>query len=158
MKEPVTHAARYPRYTAMLWRPGWCILIVVLVVLFGYPVKYASAQIVASPDLIDNLTQIGVGGILALLIIREVLKFLTDRKTKPDNGSAGTKSVEFWQHQQRLAVRDVLTDLISPFLSAQTEILRRINESSDKTREGIQELVHHAIDQRERDRERKHEQ
>ena len=102
----------------------------------------------------DHLIQLGIGGALAILIIREVFKFLTDRKQK-ENGSAGTKSVEFWQAQQRTAVREVLTELISPFLTTQTEILRRIHESSDKTREGIQELVHHAIDQRDRDRDRK---
>ena len=103
----------------------------------------------------DHLIQLGIGGALAILMIREVFKFLTDRKQKNGNGSAGTKSVEFWQAQQRMAVREVLTELISPFLTTQTEILRRIHESSDKTREGIQELVHHAIDQRDRDRDRK---
>ena len=138
------------RHTAALWRLGW---VAVLVLLLGYPARYAAAQ-VTLPDR-DNLTQIGVGGILALLIIREVLRFLAGRKPKPDNGSAGTKSVEFWQAQQRTAVREVLGDLIAPFLATQTDILRRIQESADKTQEGIQELVHHANDQRERYRDRK---
>lgn len=113
--------------------------------------------------MVDNLiTQIGVGGVLVVIILREVFKFLSERseKVKYDssavirNGAAGAKSVEFWQQQQRTAVREVLTELIPPFLIAQTDILRAIRESSDKTREGIQELVIHAQNQRTHDRDR----
>ena len=97
---------------------------------------------------------------MALLVLREVFRFLSERKPKAENGGAGSKSVEFWQQQQRMAVREVLNDLIAPFLAAQTDILRAIRESSEKTRDGIQTLVNHAENQRDRDRDRdwKHQQ
>ena len=101
----------------------------------------------------ENLTAIGaanlsilslLGGVLALMIIREVFKFISQRKPKSENGksdAAGARSVEFWQAQQRTAVKEVITDLLSPFLATQTELLRDIREATSNTRDGVLELV-----------------
>lgn len=49
--------------------------------------------------------QLGAGGILALLVIREVLAFLGKRKN--GNGSkAGDMDPAFWKHEFRDAVKD----------------------------------------------------
>lgn len=54
-----------------------------------------------------ELSQLGVGGILAFLIIREVLAFLKAKKT---NGSAGDKAPEFWMNEFRNIVKSEVGD------------------------------------------------
>ena len=52
----------------------------------------------------ETLTQLGIGGIFALLIIREVLTFLKAKKENGKNGAAGERSVEYWQQQFGLVI------------------------------------------------------
>lgn len=73
----------------------------------------------------DVITQLGVGGIIALLVIREVLSFLSKRK---ENGrrqflSIGEMSPEHWLAEQRKVATDVLVTVIVPILANQTSIL-----------------------------------
>jgi hypothetical protein len=48
-------------------------------------------------NLQEPLMQIGIGGVFALLIIREVLTFL--KAKKGNGGAAGERTVEYWQQQ-----------------------------------------------------------
>ena len=86
--------------------------------------------------------QLGAGGIIALLLLREVFKFLSDRQKK-SNGTtvSGDKTVEFWQQEIRLAVKDSVAILLVPGINTQNELLRDIRFSMDKTKDGVNELV-----------------
>ena len=88
----------------------------------------------------DQITQIGVGGIFAVLVLQMVFKFLA-QKRNGGKETAGDKTVEFWQAQQRASTKEVLRDELAPFLASQTEILREIRESTAQTRDGVRELV-----------------
>ena len=87
----------------------------------------------------DTMTQLGIGGIVALLIIREVLRFLRSRNGSSSSpaGSSGSQSIEFWQAEIRKAVSEAL----NPFLSAQSELLRGIQITESKIHEAVMELV-----------------
>ena len=50
--------------------------------------------------------QIGVGGTFAILVIREVLTFVS-KKSKP-NGTSGEKDPAYWQMEFRDAVKQEL--------------------------------------------------
>ena len=89
----------------------------------------------------DTLAQLGIGGVVAILVIREVLKFLARPKNGNGGQSAGQKSVEFWQNEHRTTIKDSMNDILRPFLSNQIELLREIRDLSAKTREGVAELV-----------------
>jgi hypothetical protein len=71
----------------------------------------------------DNLTQIGIGGIFALMVIREVLGFL--KKKNPasgDNGHSGTMPVSFWREQ----FRQIISEVINNEFKTRDETIRRI--------------------------------
>lgn len=57
--------------------------------------------------------KIGIGGIFALLVIREVLNFL---KIQKGNGS-GDKAVEFWQMEIRRIVREEIHEAFTEIRS-----------------------------------------
>lgn len=69
------------------------------------------------------LTQVGVGGIFTVLVLREVFTFL---KTRKANGASGDQSVEFWQQQQQLIIAENLKMSVIPILDKQTAILDEI--------------------------------
>lgn len=56
----------------------------------------------------DLITQLGVGGVLAVVVIREVLNYLKTRNGKSDNpGTANIVSrQEFDQHKKEVRYRD----------------------------------------------------
>ena len=68
----------------------------------------------------EPLMQVGVGGIFAILLLREVFGFLKHRK---NNGAAGERSVEFWQQQQQVIIAENLKLSVIPILDKQTAIL-----------------------------------
>ena len=73
--------------------------------------------------------QLGIGGVFAIMVIREVLGFLKKRGTMT-NGEAGGKSVDFW----RLEFRSAIDERMGSHLAAQTQTLTDI-------RDGINKLV-----------------
>ena len=89
------------------------------------------------------ITQLGVGGILVLLVLREVFKFLSDRKIKNGHNElrAGDRSVEFWQSEQKKNVKNGITEILAPFLAVQIDLLREIKDSSKETRDSLLELL-----------------
>ena len=70
----------------------------------------------------STLTQLGVGGIFAILVIRMVLEFLG--RQKRTNG-AGERPVEFWQQEHRKNVHEVVQHDIG-------EPLKRIEAKLDR--------------------------
>lgn len=87
----------------------------------------------------DVLMQLGVGGIVALLVIREVLGFLNKRK---ENGQkkervAGEMSPEFWQADYRKAVTEVVASIVVPILASQTSILSEMQRSNQDVSQKI---------------------
>lgn len=81
----------------------------------------------------DYIVQIGVGGIFALMVIKEVLTFILNfsRNKKNGNGKiAGDQSIEYWQAEQRKAVIEVFTTVVIPILSNQTLILNELRQAN----------------------------
>ena len=85
----------------------------------------------------DNLTQIGVGGIFALLVIREVLAFLNVRKQANGRMTAGEHTAEFWQADQRKAVAETISITVLPILANQTAILNEMRINNAETNRNI---------------------
>ena len=85
----------------------------------------------------EILWQIGAGGALAVLILREVFAFLRERTR---NG-AGSKSVDFWRMELRAAVNEGLTTTLKPLIETQIQLLREIRDSVATSYQGISELV-----------------
>lgn len=72
------------------------------------------------------LTQLGVGGIFALLIIKEVFNFLAKRKT---NGNAsGERPVEYWAVAIRSFVAQELSEKVVPDLIENRRIMQQIHD------------------------------
>ena len=89
----------------------------------------------------DALLQVGVGGIFAILVIREVLSFL---RGKHQNGAAGERTVDYWQQQNYEAARRAIDDVL-PQLTGELHELRtdttKIRESQHKTVEALQAVA-----------------
>lgn len=82
--------------------------------------------------------QIGAGGLLALLMLREVFQFLAARSR---NGAAGDRPVEFWRSELRQGVSESLDTSLRPVLEQQTVLLREIRDAVTRGNTGIQELI-----------------
>lgn len=82
--------------------------------------------------------QIGAGGLLALLVLREVFGFLREKSRAI---AAGDKTVDFWRMEMRSAVAECFSVTLRPFLEAQTQLLREIRDSVATSNFGISELV-----------------
>ena len=98
-----------------------------------------------------DLTQLGVGGVVAWTILREVFSFLKTRRN--GNGvrrdaSAGEKSVEFWREQQTMSISAALRDSVVPILSTQTTLLievKNIQAKSVAIEEHLERLVERLV-------------
>jgi hypothetical protein len=82
--------------------------------------------------------QIGAGGLLALLVLREVFGFLREKNRAT---AAGDKSVDFWRMEMRSAFAECFAATLKPFLEAQNQLLREIRDSVTTSNLGISELV-----------------
>lgn len=67
----------------------------------------------------DPITQLGVGGILVYLVIKEMFAFLAKRGKA--NGS-GDKSVEFWE----LKIGNIITERLEETFKSRNEEIRNI--------------------------------
>lgn len=74
----------------------------------------------------ESLSQLGTGGILALLIVREVLTFLG--KKKGVSRDAGAQDVAYWNKDYRDAVREVNAETLGPRLERIERLLERVIE------------------------------
>jgi transposase-like protein len=75
----------------------------------------------------NYIGQIGVGGIFAILVIREVLGFLKTRNGKK-NGVAmsGALPKEYWQNTFREIVNEGLKEILAPLIQQHTQVLTDI--------------------------------
>lgn len=71
------------------------------------------------------LTQLGVGGILVLLVLDRVFSFLKD-KAGDDKDTAGGQTCDFWQQANKRTTSETLDASVIPILRAQTVILERL--------------------------------
>lgn len=77
------------------------------------------------------ITQVGVGGILALLILDRVFAFLRHRRNGTVvTSSAGEQSTEYWRQTNKDLMLIVVETTIAPILKAQTVILDRLETRS----------------------------
>lgn len=77
--------------------------------------------------------QLGVGGIFAVMLIREVLNYLTKRNGHRTEGiTSGEKSVEFWHQEIEGIVREVFISQLLPELQRQTDLLKLILNEQQK--------------------------
>ena len=82
-----------------------------------------------------NNYEVALSGVLALLILKEVFRFL--RTKKDNNKPAGEFSPEYWQSEQRRAMTEVLVATIIPILSNQTTIMSDIRTTLSKQSESL---------------------
>ena len=68
------------------------------------------------------LTQLGIGGILALLVLDRVFAFLKGRGSE----GAGALSPDYWQQTNKRLMGETIETLVLPILKTQTEILARL--------------------------------
>lgn len=79
-------------------------------------------------------TQLGVGGIFSILLIREFANFANKRKM---NGNGGSKYIE-WERQKTMEeILSKLTDAINN----QSQIMNSVVHNVKETREDIKEVV-----------------
>jgi hypothetical protein len=109
--------------------------------------------LLADDNLLSGVTQIGVGGMFALLLLRETFAFINKRGNGNGNGKtdSGAQSVAFWQLEIRNAVNESVSQQIVPHLQAQTRVLEEIRDTMGEMEKGINELV-----TRDRDRVNQH--
>ena len=79
----------------------------------------------------DLITQIGVGGVLALMIIDRVLTHLKGR----NGSSSGDQPVDYWRNTFKEIVIGSMDGSVTPILRAQTEILSRLEQRSGQNYE-----------------------
>ncbi len=80
-----------------------------------------------------QLLQVGVGGILAVQVIRVVLDGVPKLLTAAKRGgnfiqTTGEKDPAFWQMEIRQAMREEVSTTILPILAQQTRILEKLAE------------------------------
>lgn len=82
---------------------------------------------------------VGIGGLLALLILREVFGFLkSKRNSKP---TAGEQSVEFWREQFRDLMLQVVEQTIRRAMDQQIVLTAEIRDLQKVTSDGIIKLI-----------------
>ncbi|MGA7220512.1 MAG: hypothetical protein WBX38_19510 [Candidatus Sulfotelmatobacter sp.] len=82
---------------------------------------------------------VGIGGLLALLVLREVFNFLKSKKNgKP---TAGEQSIEFWREQMRDLILQILAQTITRTLDQQIMVAGEIRDLQKGTNEGIIKLI-----------------
>ncbi len=90
----------------------------------------------------EQWTQVSVGGILAILVLREVFGFLRTRNgARSANSSSGNRPVEYWQVDMRKALAEAFQTSILPALSNQTDLLREIRDEQKETHKAIYDLA-----------------
>jgi hypothetical protein len=85
---------------------------------------------------------IGGGGVLTLLILRQVLPYLRNRHTNRNENrsrlkieaTAGDKTVDFWENTLEKTISNVVAAVVVPVLSNQTSILSAQTILLDKLR------------------------
>lgn len=83
---------------------------------------------------------VGIGGLLALLVLREVFNFLKTKKNgKPT--TAGEQSVEFWREQIRDLILQILAQTITRTLDQQILVAGEIRDLQKGTNDGIVKLI-----------------
>lgn len=89
----------------------------------------------------DTLTQVGIGGVLVLLILDRVFAFLKNKSSgdtsppKPDSNLAGNQSNEYWQKTTKSITAETIEAMVLPIQRAQTEILARLEVKSGQVYE-----------------------
>ncbi|HWY21971.1 MAG TPA: hypothetical protein VNX26_12175 [Candidatus Acidoferrum sp.] len=83
---------------------------------------------------------VGIGGLLALLVLREVFNFLKSRKSEKPT-AAGEQSVEFWREQMRDLILQILAQTITRTLDQQIMVSSEIRDLQKGTNEGIIKLI-----------------
>ena len=94
-------------------------------------------------DVGADSTQLALGAVVALLLLREVFAFLRSngaKKTAHNEAAAGEKSVEFWLAAQKRNTTESLQGVLQPFLQAQSEIMREIRDSLREIRDLVKEV------------------
>jgi len=96
----------------------------------------------------DNLLlQLGVGGLFAILALREVRGLLGElsgwRKSSNGPNTSGAKSPEFWQAEMRKAAVEAFAMTATPALEQQTELLREIRDGQRRLSEEVLRMAGH---------------
>lgn len=88
-------------------------------------------------------TEIGMGGLLALLVIDRVLSFVRAQRTKSSNAS-GEKPVDFWKSEIRAGVLDGFNLVMKPILESEVKQLDQLLGLQRESNGLLKELLGYA--------------
>lgn len=91
--------------------------------------------------MIDSFAEVGVGGAVALLVLKEVFTFVKTTRGNGKDAASGAKPVEFWQAEIRHGVSESVRTELAPLLTVQTELLKEIRSAEGDIAKGVSELV-----------------
>lgn len=97
----------------------------------------------------SGLTSLGIGGIFAIMLIREAVSLVRaalQAKRGSNGQTAGELTPEYWHEQQRLIVRQSLGDLVIPVLRQSQEdtrdLIAKFSNASSLQHDNIRDLKH----------------
>lgn len=83
----------------------------------------------------ENASQLTLGALVALLILREVFAFLKKRGNQ--DRDSGWMSPDFWRATNKEVALEALTATVLPILDKQTDILGRLEQFHSQTHERL---------------------
>jgi hypothetical protein len=84
---------------------------------------------------------VGLGGLLALLVLREVFNFLKSKNNGNGRPTAAEQSIEFWREQVRSIAMEILAHTVNRTLDQQVEIATEIRDLQRDINDGIIRLI-----------------
>ena len=83
----------------------------------------------------DLVTQIGVAGILVMMILDRVFAFVSKARRNGAGAAAGEQSTDYWRAANKQVVEDALQAAVLPILRVQTDILARMETRGGQSHE-----------------------
>ena len=83
----------------------------------------------------DNLLQVGVAGILVLMILDRVFAFVAKQRMSREGayGDAGAQSTDYWRKANKEVAQEAIEASTAPILRQLAEILGRLEMRSGQT-------------------------
>jgi len=79
----------------------------------------------------DPITQLGVGGVFAIVVVREVLNFLKNRNNKHDPPSYVTK-IDFEEHKKSVRYSDTCEQIVKRLDGRFDSLDRQLSDIRDR--------------------------
>ena len=80
----------------------------------------------------QTYTNLGMGAVVALLILDRAKGLIVAARAKSGEGDSGSKDPSYWKMTFSTIVNDSLDERVSPILKEQTEIMRKQNTLTER--------------------------